>query len=114
MNKKSPTAISLLSELESLCKRCNLNKKQLAKFLYDHGEEYYNETKDFDKFYALIRKQLNTPPKNPFILKKYIEILRENHRSLKKDIIFPEFIPEFDNEIDKLRFNKMMDKINNS
>lgn len=113
MSEKLSSTQLLLKELEALMERCNLTKKALAKFLYEHDEEYDREDKEFTQVYNLIRKQLSKPPKDPSIFRKYIEILRNNHPNLKKDIRFPKIIPEFDNEIDQLRFDKMMEKINN-
>lgn len=113
MPKKLSSTQLLLTELKALMERCNLTQKSLATFLYEHGEEYVSEDKEFIKVYNLIRKQLSQPPQDLSIFRRYIEILRENHPTLKKDIRFPKIVPEFDNEIDQLRFDKMMEKINN-
>lgn len=103
----------LLKELKTLMERCNLDQKSLADYLYKNDFDDKYDNKSIKQVHDSIRKQFSKPPKDPFIFKKYIEILRENHHNLKKDIIFPKIEPEFDNEIDQLRYNKIMEKINN-
>ena len=42
-----------------------------------------------------------------------MEVLKIHLRESKKEIFLPVIEPEFDNDIDRLRYNKIMEKINN-
>lgn len=107
----------LLNELKNLQEICNINTTELASFLANFliidGTIDHADDDNIEKLHSRLRKQLTSPPKNLSIIKKYIKILKEHHPNLKGHLILPKTEPEFDNEIDQLRFDKMMEKINN-
>lgn len=117
MTKELTPQKKLANQIKSLLAQHHIKTTDFIDILYAvlEQERSIDDADDhaWEKLYNRFRQNISKPPKNFRILHKYMEILQIHLRESKKEIFLPVIEPEFDNEIDQLRYNKIMEKINN-
>lgn len=117
MTKELTPQKELANRIKFLLAQHNIKIKYFIDILYEvfERERSIDDADDraWEKLYNRFRQDISKPPKNLQILHKYMEVLKIHLRESKKEIFLPVIEPEFDNDIDRLRYNKIMEKINN-